>query len=208
MPLVRKPTGPAASADPDAADVLRALSSANADVRWAAARAAAGVPGGSEALAAALRVETEPQVREALFTSLARIGTTHSTGELIGLLRSDQSALRAGALDALRTLGVEVRTILPQLLMDTDADIRILSCELTRALPTEEASAALCALLVEEPDVNVCAAAVDILAEVGSPAACAALSRCAARFPHSAFLRFAVQIANNRINSASAPPRD
>ncbi len=208
MPLVRKPTAPAASADPDAADVLQALSSADPDVRWAAARAAAAVAGGSQALAAALRTETEPQVREALFTSLARIGSTHSTGEMIGFLRSDESVLRAGALDALRTLGVEVREILPQLLMDSDADIRILSCELARGLPTDEASAALCALLAQEPDVNVCAAAIDVLAEVGGSGAGAALAQCAARFPHSAFLAFAVKTASNRIHSASAPPRD
>ena len=207
MPLVRKPTGTAVAAEPDAADVLRALGSANPDERWAAARAAAGVAGGAAALSAALRTETDPRVREALFTSLVHIGGPQGTGELVGFLRSDQSTMRSGALDALRTLGGQLRGILPQLLSDSDADVRILSCELARVLPAEEASSLLCALLAHEPDVNVCAAAIDVLAEVGSPAARPILARCAARFPHSAFLGFAVQIAMDRITSESVRPR-
>jgi HEAT repeat protein len=187
---------------------LRSLRSDDAEVRWAAARAAATVAGGTQALAAALRTETEPQVREALFTSLSRIGTAHSTDELVGFLRSDAAALRTGALDALRALGAEVGQVLPHLLKDTDADIRILSCELARGLPTEEAAAALCSLLAQESEVNVCAAAVDVLAEVGGPAALPVLAQCAARFPQSPFLRFAVQTASNRIHSASARSRD
>jgi HEAT repeat protein len=208
MPFVRKPPAAAAAPEPGAAEVLRALCSANPAERWTAARAAAAVVGGAAALAAALRAETESHVRAALFTSLARIGTPESTAELLSLLRSDQSDLRTGALDALRTAGAKSREFLPPLLQDPDPDVRTLSCELARALPAEEASPMLCALLTDEQDENVCAAAIDVLAEVGSPAACAVLARCAARFPHSPFLGFAVKIATDRITSASERPRD
>jgi HEAT repeat protein len=212
MPFVRKPTTPAAppasSSEDDGASVLARLRSADPDERWSAARSAATVTGGAAALATALRVETDPHIRAALFTGLARVGTAQGSTELLNLLRSDQSSLRTGALDALRTLGAGLHELLPQLLSDADADIRILSCELARALPAEEASTLLCNLLAGEQDVNVCAAAVDVLAEVGTPDACPVLARCAARFARSPFLGFAVKTATDRINSASAPARD
>jgi HEAT repeat protein len=143
-----------------------------------------------------------------MFTGLARIGTPESAELLLAMLRSDQSALRTGALDGLRMMGSAVRDVLPRLLSDADPDIRLLSCELARGLPAEEATTALCALLAGEQDVNVCAAAVDVLAEVGTPSARPALAQCAARFSQNAFLAFAVKVAIDRITSNSEPARD
>jgi HEAT repeat protein len=212
MPLIRKPakTGNLAPAValPDGAAILSALKSTKPDERWAAARAAGGVAGGATAMAAALRVETEPHVREALFTGLARIATQESADELVTFLRSDESNLRTGALDVLHTMPDAVRVLLPRLLADTDTDVRILCCELARALPGEEATQMLSALLEQESHVNVCAAAVDVLAEVGTPEACPVLARCAARFPNDAFLAFAIKIAADRITSQSTRARD
>ena len=105
-------------------------------------------------------------------------------------------------------MGTDVRHVLPRLLSDPDADIRILSSELARALPADEATTVLCALLAGEQDVNVCAAAVDVLAEVGNPAARPVLAQCAARFPQNAFLAFAVRVAIDRIGSDSERARD
>ncbi len=119
MPLVRKPTTAAPGAASATADVLQGLTRTNPDERWNAARAAAGISGGCAALAAALRTETEPHVREAMFTSLARAGTSESTGLLLSLLRSDEAALRTGAFDGLRMMGGAVRDILPGLLSDS-----------------------------------------------------------------------------------------
>ena len=92
------------------------------------------------ALAAALRNESDPRIREAIFTSLARIGTSESADLLISFLRSDSANLRAGALDALRIMIGRMPDLLPRLLGDRDVDIRILSCELARALPNPEAT--------------------------------------------------------------------
>src|ERR1700754_85665 len=104
MPLVRKPTGTASPpAGPDSSGILRALGSTSLEERWAAARAAADVPGGAAALAHALRVEKEARVREVMFTSLARIGTRESIDAIVTLLRTDDANLRTGALDALHT---------------------------------------------------------------------------------------------------------
>lgn len=207
MPLVRKPTGQSSPAAPDAAAVLRGLASGSADERWAAARAAADVTDAATALATALRIEGEPRVREAMFTSLARIRTPESADHVIALLRSESANLRTGALDALRIMIGAMPDLIPRLLSDQDADIRILSCELARALPSPEATSMLCALLDREQEINVCAAAIDVLAEVGGPAALPALAGCAQRFRDAPFLGFAVKIATDRITAQSASPR-
>jgi HEAT repeat protein len=202
MPLVRKPTGPSPpAAKPEATGSLQGLASSSAEERWAAARAAADVVGGATALAAALRTESDPRVREAMFTSLARIGTPECVDEVVALLRSDNAHLRTGALDALRIMTGGVSEHLPGLLSDPDVDVRILSCELARNLPAKNATSLLCALLAREQEANVCAAAIDVLAEVGTPEALPTLAECAQRFRDSPFLGFAIKIAADRIQS-------
>jgi HEAT repeat protein len=206
MPLVRKPSGPAgpATGGPQGPDSLR---SAIAEQRWAAARAAADDPANAERLIAALAAEPDARVREAMLTSLVRIRTPESTQGLLGLLRSDDAALRTGVLDALRLLTQSMNDFLPRLLQDADVDVRILSCELARTLPGEQATPPLCELLARESDVNVCAAAIDVIAETGDAAAVPALTECAKRFPESPFLQFAVSTAIERVTSRSGLPR-
>jgi HEAT repeat protein len=201
MPLVRKPAGKSEGATKDASSILGNLVSGGVDERWAAARAAADLPGAVTALAAALRNESDARVREAIFTSLARIGTPESADLLISFLRSDSANLRAGALDSLHIMMAGMPELLPRLLGDRDADIRILSCELARTLPGPEATTLLCTLLSGEPEANVCAAAIDVLSEVGNPAALPVLAACAEKFRDSPFLGFAIKTATERIHS-------
>jgi len=208
MPLIRKPAETRPPSKPDGSSVLKALASAHQEERWAAARAAAQVPGGVAALAAALRTEHDPRVREAMFSGLAGAGTPEGIQEIIAFLRSDNANLRTGALDALRAAAGAVHTVVPQLLHDADPDIRILSCELARSLPSVEAASLLCELIGREQQLNVCAAAIDVLAEVGSSDALPALAACAQRFRDAPFLAFAVRIAIDRIHSQSTLGRD
>ncbi|MGH8202023.1 MAG: HEAT repeat domain-containing protein [Steroidobacteraceae bacterium] len=204
MPLVRKPTQPAGHAKPSAAEVLTGLGSANPEERWTAARAAGELADAAAALAAALPHEIDSRVREAMFTSLARIGTRDSVAAMLPMLRSDDAAMRTGALDALRSSVIATHELFPQLLNDPDVDVRILSCELARSLPSEEASRSLCALLARETEINVCAAAVEVLAEVGNHTALPTLAQCAQRFSQVPFLTFAIKLATDRITAASA----
>ena len=55
-----------------------------------------------------------------------------------------------------------------------------------------DATRVLCELLEHEPHPNVCAAAIDVLAEVGTRDAIPALKACAERFAGTPFLPFAV----------------
>jgi hypothetical protein len=109
--------------------------------------------------------------------------------------------MRTGALDALRSMPDAVLPRLPALLGDPEADVRLLSCEIVRCLPSANATPLLCDLLVREPEANVCAAAVDVLAEIGGPLAEPALRHCADRFPQEAFLGFAIKMAIQRIGT-------
>jgi HEAT repeats len=207
MPLVRKPTANSSGPKPDAAKVLGLLTSPSSDERWAAARAAATVAGGLSAIAMALPTERDARVREAMFTTLARHGTAESIDTVIELLRSDSANLRTGALDALRIMAGAAPDMLPRLLSDKDSDVRVLSCELARSLPNPEATRLLCGLLATDEEINVCAAAVDVLAEVGGPDALPCLKECARRFGNSSFIAFAIKIATDRIGSQSMPTR-
>jgi HEAT repeat protein len=175
------------------------------DERWSAARGLT-TPEGVAALAEALALETEPRVREAILTSLARIGTAECARAVIPHIRSDDASVRTGALDALMAMPQAVGASLPDLLDDRDPDVRLLACELVRAVPGPEAVGLLCRLIEQESEPNVCTSAIEVLAEAGGPEALPALARCAERFPGQPFLAFSIKVALERIGSQSASP--
>jgi HEAT repeat protein len=208
MPLIRKTPDPVAKAGgPDFEATCAALRSPETDARWTAARALAGFPRAAGLLGEAAASEPDERVREAMFTSLARIGTDQSIAALLPHVRSDDSSRRTGAMDALKAMPGMLAGVLAGLLNDPDSDVRGLACDLCRELPSAEATVLLDRVLDSDPDVNVCAGAVDVIADIGSPEALTHLQRCAARFPGQPFLQFAIRIACDRIG-AQAPARE
>jgi HEAT repeat protein len=201
MPLVRKPPSGLKPAPADPAGVLKLLVSGTDEQRWSAARAAADIPDSVAALGNALAREPNPTVREALFTALARIATPRSVETVLPFLRSDDALVRTGASDALVAMKDVALPYVAKLLRDPDADIRILACGLVRNMPDGPAVDLYCDLLDSEREANVCAAAVEALAEIGAPRALAALSRCAQRFHATPFLVFSIKVAVDRIGS-------
>ena len=203
MPLVRSKSG---GVPPDASPASpQGLSSPFAAERWSAARSAE-APADVATLGAALALEREADVREAIFTALARIQTRESAAVTASYLSSDDASLRAGALDALRAMPRAARPLMPQLLADADPDVRLLACELARGLDREEGQRWLCQRLELEGQPNVCAALVEVLADIGDSAALPALSRCAARFSGIPFLSFAIAAADEALRARSSPP--
>ena len=90
------------------------------------------------------RRRATPRVREAMFTSLARIGTREAiAGDAadVALRRCRPAHGRSRCIALHRSS--PTHELLPQLLDDPDVDVRILSCELARSLPSEEASRSL-----------------------------------------------------------------
>jgi HEAT repeat protein len=202
MPLIRKDAPVSAGVTrSDTADAASRLRLGTTDERWTAARALGATRDGTKTLGEAIKAEADPRVREAIFTSLVRIGGTESVDAVVPCLRGDDAQLRTGAMDALRAMIDAARPVLPMLLTDPDADIRVLACDLLRDLPSPEATALLCGVLAREPELNVCAAAVDVLADIGEASALPFLESCAVRFGDATFLAFAVKIAIERIVS-------
>lgn len=199
MPLVRKP--PAATPAPDDRKLSDVLAHGSDDERWSAVRNAPAIPDALPLLSDALSKERVPRIREAIFTALAKIGSSESAAVALPYIRSDNASLRTAAIDVLRAMPTAAAGHLPALLADSDADVRLLACEIARDLPADEAGHALGALIERENNPNVCAAAVEVLAEVGNVASLPILARCAERFPDDPFLTFAVKIARDRIGS-------
>lgn len=194
MPLVRRPSPPTEANAPQVS-----LTEGTSDQRWAVVRAAVERPDGVALLAAALAQESDPRVREAIFTGLARAATAESAAAVIPYIRSDDASLRIAAIDALRAMPGATRPHVASLLADPDGDVRLLSCELARDLPQDEANRLLGELLVRETEKNVAAAAVEVLAEIGRPEILPALAICAERFADDGFLLFGIKEAADRI---------
>ncbi|SCW67717.1 HEAT repeat-containing protein [Ancylobacter rudongensis] len=207
MPLIRATAGEAAAPPSDrAADratLVAALQSGSAGERLHAARALAALPGAEAPLNAALQVEADPAVREVIFTAFARRASEEAADALLPLLRAREASLRNGALAALAAMPARLSARLPALLADPDPDIRLLACELARVLHSPEATALMCDVVERESEPNVCAAALDVLAEIGGPQALPVLARRAGRFADTPFLRFAFEVAIGRIEASS-----
>jgi len=202
MPLIRKAALlPAQTGGLDWQVEVSRLQAGSADERRAAARALAAEPRAVPALAAALNEPADARLREAIFTSLATQDNAASFAVMLCHLRADDAELRCLALDAMKLMPQQAASHLPSLLGDTDPDIRLSACELARQMPPETAAPLLAARLTSEPQVNVCAAAIEVLAEIGRPAELPSLGACAARFPAEVFLNFSVEAAADQIRA-------
>jgi HEAT repeat protein len=178
------------------------LDSPDAESRWAAARAAAGQADAVPVLSAALARETVPRVREAIMTSLMRTGDAASVEAILPYVRSQDAGLRAAAIEALQSLPSVITPFMAPLLSDPNSDVRLLATELARNMNAPDATRLLCGLIEREQHPNVCAAAIDVLTEVGTPEALPALEKCAVRFATTPFLPFAISMAIARISGA------
>jgi HEAT repeat protein len=183
---------------------IAALHSLDAETRWNAARALGGRAKAVPALADALSKEQVPHVQEAIITALMRVGDEASVMALLPYLRSQDPSQRSAVVEALQAMPGAVLPFMASLFSDPDSDVRILSTELTRTLPEGDATRLLCELLEREQHSNVCAAAVDVLAEIGTREALPTLRACAERFAGTPFLPFAISVAIARISSTES----
>jgi len=197
VPLIR---GKGGASGETSGSQQAALDSPDADNRWTAARALAGQADAVPALAVALAREPIPRVREAMMTALIRIGNAASIEVLLPYLRSQDAGVRAAAIEALQALPDAIAPFMTPLLSDGDSDVRLLATELARNMEASEATRLLCELIEREQHPNVCAAAIDVLTEVGTPDALPVLERCSARFASTPFLPFAASVAMSRIS--------
>lgn len=190
MGLSRHPAaGTAASAVPPMAST--------ADRRQAL-RALLQAADGPVRLVERLQQETDRSVREAGFTALLQSPSAATVQALLPLLRSDDAGLRNGALDVLAHLPEPTAAAIDSLLDDPDVDVRILTVNLLQELQHPRVVDWLLRVLDQERQVNVVAAAVEVLTELAEPRAIAPLRAARDRFPDEPFLAFAIDMALQR----------
>nr|WP_321984553.1 HEAT repeat domain-containing protein [uncultured Lichenicoccus sp.] len=183
--------------------LLEALHHRGVDQRRRAARALAGDPETAFVLAACLPGEPDAGVRDALFAGLIQVGGLPAA-EIFGrLLGSEDVNLRVGAVEALKHLEEDAIPVIDRLLGDPDPDSRMLAVEVLRAWSRSEAIPRLRRVIETDQHVNVCAAAVDVAAEIGTAALVGSLGGLRRRFAEDPFLIFAVDVACEQ----SASPR-
>lgn len=182
----------------DLVDADAALAAPTAGERRAAVRTLEDTVEGQAALCRRLAVESSASVREAILAALIRHRSPAIAAALLPLLRTEDAALRNAAIEALAEMPDEVAPHVVALLADPDSDVRIFAGNMLGVLPHPRAAEWLLKALADE-HVNVCAAAIDGLAEIGDPTTAAALEAVPARFPGNSFIAFAVRVAVRRI---------
>jgi HEAT repeat protein len=188
----------AAAAEPDL--LMGDLDAADPAVRRKAVRLLGGRREAGGALAARLRMEREPSVVEALLTALGRTGGREAVTALLDLLRDEDASRRNGAVETLQEMNPDdVLDAVAGLLDDADSDVRIFALGVLHRLRHVATAELARRVIARDPHVNVCAAAVEVLAEIGTPDMVADLAALAARFKSEPFMAFAVTAAIRRI---------
>lgn len=183
----------------DLASLLADLTAAEPSVRRAAARGLAAYPEAAMAACDRLEVEGSPSVQAVLFTTLIHLQSPAVAGRLAALLRSDDAPLRNAAIEALQEMPDALAPHFRDLLNDDDSDVRIFAVNILGALRHAKAPEWLGGVVRDDPHVNVCAAAVDALAEMGGPEALEDLDALRHRFQGNVFMEFAIDAAMRRI---------
>jgi HEAT repeat protein len=152
-----------------------------------------------------LKCEQEVVVRAAILTALIRLDDPAATKGLADCLRSEDVALRNEAIEALKELASAgdragaVPPVLASLLDDPDPDVRIFAVNVMESVPHPDVESWLIEVIERDSHVNVCSTAVDLLCEVGTPAALDPLIRLKARFASQPYIQFAAGLALKRI---------
>jgi hypothetical protein len=175
------------------------LESPDAAERRAAAHALGAWPDAAATLLEALHEEREHAVRSALLEALARIGNEEAVAGLADCLRSEDAWLRNAAIELLRVLPLHVAPVMAHLLVDWDRDVRILAVGILDTLRHDSVEDWLLQLIDADADVNVCGAALDVLAGVATAGAREPVARLMARFPDEPYLAFAGKLVLRRL---------
>ncbi|WP_029006965.1 HEAT repeat domain-containing protein [Azospirillum halopraeferens] len=184
---------------PEGGEAIADLTAADPAQRRMAAHSLARRPEAATALAARLGVEEEPGVREAILTALVRIGTADAAAGLVPCLGSEDAGLRNGAIESLNQMPPDA--VMPQvepLLADADSDLRLFAVQVVAGAVHPERLARLTRVIDADPQVNVCLAAADGLADMADPTVLPVLERLEARFPDEPMVAFAVGAARRR----------
>ena len=207
MALIKKPAASELSQDRrsherDWPGLLQQLDSPEAATRRWAVQDLVAHPEASAILVERLARERDLAVREVIFTSLIQRRDRVAVEGLLACLRSEDAGLRNEAIDALKQLPREVEPLLEGLLHDPDPDVRIFVVNILESLCHPQVVDWLIRVIEQDPHVNVCATAVDLLGEVGNEKTESALHTLKQRFADEPYIQFAADLALKRIHKA------
>jgi len=207
MVLIKKQTVQAVAEDErshsrDCGSLVSELENSNPTARRWAARDLTDCPDASTALIDRLQREDDVSVREVILTTLTALGDETAVAGLVNCLKSEDAALRNEAIEAMKQLPDEVAPIMRDLLSDANPDVRIFAVNILESLRHPGVESWLVGVIESDPQLNVCATAVDLLGEVGSAAAREPLLHLKARFADEPYIQFATDLALKRIDEA------
>lgn len=204
MPIVKQNNPKVVDADErqrprDLVGLVAELQIDNPTARRWAARDLVEFPEAAGVLVNQLKREGDASVREAILTTLACLGDPAAVAGLVECLRSEDAALRNEVIEAMQQLPDEVAPIMGGLLDDPDPDVRIFAVNILESLRHSQVEAWLLGVIEQDPHVNVCATAVDLLGEVGTSVSRPALEHLKVRFADEPYICFAADLALKRI---------
>jgi HEAT repeat protein len=180
------------------------FSDGDAEVRSQAARELAVCDSGARVLLSRLEQEQSTLVRESIFTSLTQLGDSRAVAGMVELLRSEDAELRNGAIEALKLLPESVAEFIPGLLADIDPDVRILTISILESLRHPLVEEWLIEVIEEDQHLNVCGAALDLLAEVGTERSVGPIRGLRERFKDAPYMQFTADLVLKRIEEGNA----
>jgi len=146
-----------------------------------------------------LGIEPALSVRGSILTALISHQTPAAVEGLLPYLRSENAWLRNAAIEALQAMPDVLEPHVDSLLTDPDSDVRIFAVNVLAALPHYRVPAWLEQVVRHDAHVNVCAAAIEALADSGDARVIPALVAVVDRFPEEPFIGFATATAIRRI---------
>jgi hypothetical protein len=127
------------------------------------------------------------------------LGGSVAVNGLVDCLRSEDACMRNEAIAAMKSLPVEVSPIMDSLLVDDDADVRIMAVNILESLMHPHVEKWLIDVIELDSVTNVCGTAVDLLGEVGTKDCMPALLNLKKRFAEEPYIQFATDLAISRI---------
>jgi HEAT repeat protein len=183
----------------DLAMLEAGLSSSDAELRRMAARDLMAFPSAIRVLGDRLEVEQDPQVLDSILNSLATIASPLAVELILPCLRSGDAFKRNQAIEVLKSLPDVLAPFIEDLLQDPDPDVRIFVVNVLESLRHPKVVGWLINVIHSDTHTNVCATALDLLAEVGDESCLPALDEAAQRFQAEPYLVFTIQMAIERI---------
>jgi HEAT repeat protein len=194
--LVRRKAEPSVDAGPmSVEELLAGLDDPDSERRRESALGLDGTPAGVPPLLARVGTEPEPQVRDAMLTTLAAHDVPEVAEALAAHLASDDAALRTAVAETLATMPGSVPELIPRLLAAPDHDVRVMTAMILADLPHPDSLARLIEIVREDNHPNVVATAIDALLPSLGPQHTELLLGVVARFPGDPFLKFTVEAA-------------